>query len=412
MLHGCSHDGGHDFMENVPTGKRVIIMRHCVRSTSKDTKPYTNSAGDAIKASDLTKIPFPDWGVEEKFCTEEGKRIIEGVGAYIKKTFGPDESNLKMVADHSAQRDITTSLHLAKGMGVDAKVIQLNQAVFDDTDGGACDEAAAGGDAQWDTEYHVPNFGATDMPMGIGKPTADNENFAANWNNMLARLEAIIGTGPNYKITEALKMDQSNLPTPQDIIKACGILKFYAQQFLYAYASGIEWGITLEPSKIFEWAAWIYYARHVKYPVEELVTKGLTITHTMLTDLNNDGMSTTIYVGHDSDIDEVSEILGGLKWKLPDYGVHGTPPGSGFVFTRDPGSSDVHIHYMYTKFDGNPSAEDPSNSVVVSPGQTFKWAELNNMYNEKPKQYPRAKACKDALDAALAKDDGVFDPTR
>jgi len=207
-------------------------------------------------------------------------------------------------------------------------------------------------------------------------------------------------------------MDQDNLPEPLYIVRACGILKFFAQQFLYAYASGITWDVTLPPDQIYEWAKWIYYQRRVKYPAEELVTKGLTITHTMLTDLDSDGMSTTIYVGHDSDIDEMNEILGDLEWQLPDYGVRGTPPGSGFVFTREPGSKDVHIHYMYTKFDGDTTKEDPTQTVAVSPGKTFQWEELKDMYNRKPEEYPKAKACKAALDAALAKDNGKFDPTR
>merc|ERR1712014_60469 len=116
---------------------------------------------------------------------------------------------------------------------------------------------------------------------------------------------------------------------------ACGVLKFFAQQFLYSYASGTPWG-TEDPEEIFKWAQWIYYQRQVKYPEDELVTKGLTIANSLITDLGNQTMPTTFYVGHDTQLDELEEYFG-LDWTLDGYGRFGTPPGSGFVFTLEEG---------------------------------------------------------------------------
>merc|ERR1712151_150665 len=283
----------------------------------------------------------------------------------------------------------------------------MGASVFLTVKDGACTHEAKNADDDWDTKYHSPNYEDRDMPMGIGKPYSPE--FAAKWNMMLAKLETVIGSDGKYRITDALEMDPNNLPSPQGIIKACGILKFFAQQFLYSYASGVTWGIE-DPVEIKRWAQWIYYTRQVKYPQEELLTRGLTIANSVLTDLDTDTMPTTIYVGHDTQLDELEEFFG-LQWELPGYEKYATPPGSGFVFTREPGSSNVRIQYMYPDFDGSPDEMDTVN-VVNLPDQA--WEEMKGNYDHKVSDpnYPWAQKCKQELDNAIAKDKDTFDPSR
>lgn len=413
VLQGCGPLAQGDSVGQTD-GKRVVVMRHCVRSTGPDSDEYVNQAtGITAKASDLTNKPFPSILADDgKLCTEGGKKIIEATGKFIKEDFQPDASGLNIVVDADATRDETTAYFLAKGMGLDissAGIGQWDASVFLTVKDGACTHEADIGqwDEKWGTEYHTLNYENTDMPMGIGKPSSSE--FPTKWNNMLAELEKIIGSDGTYKITDALAMDPNNLPSPQDIIKACAILKFFAQQFLYSYASGVTWGID-DPVEIKRWAQWIYYARHVKYPQEELLTRGLTITNSLLTDLDTDTMPTTIYVGHDTQLDEMEEFFG-LDWELPGYGKYATPPGSGFVFTREPGDSRVRIQYMYPDFDGSPD-ETEAVKIVDLPDQT--WEDMKSKYDQKSSdsKYPQVLTCKQALDDAIAKDKDKFDPSR
>lgn len=420
VLQGCGPiSQGFETSVGPTSGKRVVVMRHCVRSTGgPDTKVIDYKAkGVKVKASQLTSMSFPSILLDEnKLCTEGGKEIIKATGKYMKNDFQFNASSLNMVVDADATRDRTTAYFLAKGMGLDIStsgIAQWDASVFLTVKDGACTTKATGEDVvetpgkKWKTDYHHTNYANKDMPMGVGKPSSPE--FATKWNNMLAELEKIIGSDGEYNVTDVLKMDPNNLPSPLEIIKTCGILKFFAQQFLYSYASGAPWGIT-DFKEIQRWAQWIYYARAVKYPEESLITRGLTIANSVLTDLDTDTMPTTIYVGHDTQLDEFEEFFG-LEWELPGYGEDATPPGSGLVFTREPGDSKVRIQYMYPVFDGSP---DETDTVRVTEPKYQTWEDMKNKYDQKVSnpEYPWAQKCKKALDEAIKNDKDTFDPSR
>lgn len=378
--------------------RRVILFRHCVRSTQTNCK-LAGCERSFRSGQDFTDEPLPQWGTPTKWCTNGGWEIMVNTGSVLRKKYGIDMSSLQIVSDHE-MRDTQTSLGLAQGIiGSDStssyniKHDALTFSTFDPEVGQAiCNEPSK--DLQKsEVEYLLAN---TEIPMGVGLP--NSSSYAAKMAGILEQLEDLIGKG------RAGSLSALNYPMAVNddakVVGAVNVLKFFAQQMLYSWASGIHYS-KATPETMYELSSWIYYQRRVGYSPSALTSKGALLALSILNDLDG-GIpigANKIYVGHDTDLDTMKVVFG-LDWLAPpfpsDFGP--TPPGSALVFTMDDVSGEVEIEFLYTAFNGSTSA--PVTFAKVQPSKlTLDF--LKQRRNDALTRYDAARDCNTAAEKYL-----------
>ena len=122
MVRGAGLEGGlhvHTTVQTSPSAmtSEVLVLRHCVRSTTTDV--------GAADASDFTDLALPAWGVPPKWCTAQGLDIVERTGARLPGLLGAAlaaEAPLRVVAD-PVLRDADSALALLRGLGREREIV-------------------------------------------------------------------------------------------------------------------------------------------------------------------------------------------------------------------------------------------------------------------------------------------------
>ena len=111
--------------------RTVVVLRHCVRSTSATV---THAIAGYTAPSDYSSLSAPAWGVAPKMCTPAGLEIMEGTGADLRQRFVSDTASLAVVADPVA-RDVESAQAILRGMGRNESVtLSLSADTFDTLD--------------------------------------------------------------------------------------------------------------------------------------------------------------------------------------------------------------------------------------------------------------------------------------
>ena len=326
----------------------VLVLRHCVRSTTTDV-------GDA-DASDFTDLALPAWGVPPKWCTAQGLDIVERTGARLPSLLGAAlaaEAPLRVVAD-PVLRDADSALALLRGLGREREKVWYDALLFDTLDPEVGEPlcSAAYTDAEL-AEAVRAGVAAVPAPMPLREAEA-----------LLTRLVGVGRAGP-----------LGELPPPAvdaggHLTGSAAVLRRLGQTIFYAFATGAAYPLhtNFSAAELYALLGWQHYYRAVKARTAKYATANAALLEAVLRDLAAPAPRTAIYVGHDGNLDGLAALLN-LRWEAPPYlggELLPTPPGSGLRFSASGGEVRVSFVYPVYADAGTPPVRNASGRLEES----------------------------------------------
>ena len=326
----------------------VYIMRHCARSTylpdleDEKTYPYLANYSDGGELA--------DWGVAPTLCTARGRAIVRGEGAFMKDEFARYDS-LKVFHDSGSQRDTTTAADFLAGLGSSVESVAAPE-VFNPMKAKFCpylteQESAAAVAAQLEVVHEpdalaarvevlqeVLGAGVAPAMQNISSEVADGKwrggaAIAAAWiEAMLLQLGA--GIPPAYGRADAADV--------------------YALLDIHVYARAINdrpWAIERRGGSNI-----LAHARR------DLV----------------EGSGATLYVGHDTTLDQMGVLLNLTFADMPPYPTNTPAPGSILKLEAaddaDGGRSVTATYFYVEDFEHDDGALARAGSTTFAGGAT------------------------------------------
>jgi hypothetical protein len=307
------------------------------------------------EASDFTSSPFPDFGVPEMWCTDNGMSIMENTGEKIMKMLVNDNvSSVKVqfVSD-LVQRDADSSFAVANGMAkTSLRADGLFEVLYDRNLFNPLNESLC-------KVMYSPRRFRDDVEARLRQVRQPSLGLA----NALERMEQLAGVGVAGHLP--LK-PHTNLTLVEDGKKGLrfegpvNVLKLFAEMMFYSRASGIEPPFLPNASieDVYQMLAWVHWSRSVlSIGNAKAATEGSLMARAILERLEHPtagsyDATVTIFMGHDGTIDNVGTALG-VKWQLrlpyDQSSYSATPPGSGLhLFVDD--AKTVELSYLYPVF--------------------------------------------------------------
>lgn len=322
--------------------KVFFLVRHCLRSTPSEVDLCD---GQGVRYP-LT-YESPEWNTPEYFCTAVGLQHISALGEFLADTTNDEyELSFERIVSDSVYRDADTSMALAVALGISS--VDYQREVFRPEM--LCPLT---NDYTLETAARVEKrFHEIPMPANLAETLTelhtilegDDDTNSTTIHNSTKWLF----TDANARVTMVPETNQTC------ISGSINAIKLFAQQLFYSRASGIPFH-TQEFNDPTYYTPWIAYMRHLldTYTVAAAVRGAILIQHML------HSKASTIYVGHDTDINALSTILE-LNYTLPEYGMTATPPGSGILVGVTRGGA-VEVKYLYPTFQ-----YDASNAANVS----------------------------------------------
>eukprot|EP01052_Picozoa_sp_SAG31_P008121 SAG31_NODE_402_length_16197_cov_5.262425_9_plen_790_part_00 len=300
LLLAASYAAGHG-SANTNT---VYVFRHCVRSIEMTSlAPYSTRT-------------FPSWGVPKDTCLPRGLDIMQGVGRHLlaEGLVAPT-----VVAD-DVPRNIASATALAKGLGLaPSSAVSVN--------GSAFVRCAAPSDKE---KQKLISKRLSDAPP------------PANTSGLVGSIDRVLG-GKKHIAGEKDKVSDGKL-------KGCiALASMAAETFLMQYGAGmpIGWGevtpaeiFAMEQMHVYEWAI----DRHSK-KIEQAKSSRMLATIVQL--LGGEANHTSIFLGHDTDINGLGRLLD-IGWHAPPFAPNTTAPNVALKFEARGGA--VTVTFVYTDF--------------------------------------------------------------
>lgn len=132
--------------------------------------------------------------------------------------------------------------------------------------------------------------------------------------------------------------------------------------------------------------AWQHWGQSVSDFNTEKAIANVDLLTSILQHLLLKGEGSTVYVGHDSNLHGLANLLDITSWDAPPFmggNLLPSPPGSGFLFRYDDSSDDVDIMYLYREFNAPGPFKLLNSSVPHTKGQTFVQSVLNKANSRK-----------------------------
>jgi len=320
----------------------VIVMRHCVRSTPEDGisdvdgLPYFNNYSQASWAA---------FDVPAYFCMPRGAELIASAGKWLAK-YGSLPQPVQVIAD-DCERDWQTASSLLQGyentsIGKAQQPFVIDSRPF---------KARVSADC--------PKLSPTDARAAILQQMA-SIHPPEELDKMLAEMGEAMGEGAagSWWQTGCQLANESS-----ELSGACAAGSDFVERFLFQWGSGlpVAWG-KLSASSIPRLLAAHSWFRDVTSAAPPIVRREQApILRTVLSLLEASAAGTTIFVGHDTQLNALSGGIG-LTWDPSPFPLNATLPGSFLRFTRS--GDDVEVTYSYhANFS---SVEAPMRTVPAS----------------------------------------------
>jgi len=308
----------------------VIVLRHCVRST-KDRVHINNN--ETVRIQDLIG-KLPAWNVPIEWCTETGVQQVTQLATYL----APQISNItiNIIADVTSQRDIDTAWRLAAAMDVES--IRLESHFFKPYN--ICDTTSLY-TPQDEVEFVQNRLSQLEMPTTLQETLTSLQQLFPQLQTLELQ-PPTIGIDPKHQHVH--------------IQGTARIYKLLSQMIFYSQASGLPFvNITTHDTMLLlDLIRWNYWVRAVENTrtIASAVRGAYQfaqIHHHLQHHKKNDDV-TTIYVGHDGDLNALATVLD-LDWQLAEYpgSLIPTPPLSFLHFAQ---GSQLEVDVGYPVFDG------------------------------------------------------------
>jgi len=320
----------------VVEGRVVYLFRHCVRS---------------VNASSLAPFagqPFVPFGVPPNNCLPRGLTILENVGHQLRaEVMARGAGGVAVVAD-DVPRNIDSMHALARGLGLpeDSPSLQVDSGPF-----ARCSPPARS------VEQALLQQRLKAVPL----PVDDSANLAV----VDAALRGLrnITTVPDAVVDATLKGQHALAATA-------------ATTFLMQLGGGVEvaWG-RLTPPQVYrldQMQAYDWAITRRAVPIER--PKSSTMVAAVLAALGGERVGTaghagaphtTIFVGHDTDVNGVGTLLQ-LGWSAPPLADNTTAPSVALRFESLAGGKGVRISFLSPTFTGTAAPGLPLRSSPVS----------------------------------------------
>ena len=335
----------------------VVIIRHGVRSPTWDSERLNQySAGS-----------WPEFGVPNGYLTPRGKVLIERMGTYfgdwlsteglLKQSGCQDAGRVHIWADKE-QRTLETGYALAEALlpgcaiSVHSQQGSGSDPLFDPISAGLVKpdlqvavEAVRdrmGREPQQLLEVHRSAFDALQYVLTGGKSAPKNFYDSSVEVGVSAGGKSIELSGPfrvASTLSEDLFLEYANGLQGEDL----GWGRLNAQNLLQILELHATYADLTRRTGYLARVRGSNLLAHVLRSMEQAVT-GEPVAGA----LGNVGDAALILCGHDTNLSNISGVLG-LTWHLPGYQPDDTPPGSALILSlwRDPDSAQFFVKTQY-----------------------------------------------------------------
>eukprot|EP00928_Gymnodinium_smaydae_P034558 TRINITY_DN24458_c0_g1_i1.p1 TRINITY_DN24458_c0_g1~~TRINITY_DN24458_c0_g1_i1.p1 ORF type:complete len:392 (+),score=28.63 TRINITY_DN24458_c0_g1_i1:69-1244(+) len=328
--------------------KKVLLLRHCVRSQFPGLFPDHGASG-FNEPSNYSKLPYPsqeEWGVSGvALCTPRGKRIAELLGRSLRHILAEP---ISAVADEP-ERCVQTMDSLAKGLNISVGMAKVDTAIFDPVKARVCEDLS---DAE--------KGNSIEEQLALANTTGSYLNKV--WNHRIAlmtELQHLVGEGVAPSITDIANHIRKGYLMGGMYVASQGMV----ETFILEAGAGLSvaWG-KLDGTKRDElWSKWMpldILFNRINHGGSHIATRlgGATLWH-ILSLLEDPSAGSTVMIGHDTNLDALAKLVN-LSWQCGPFAPDATPPTGGLLLTKHDDS--VYIESVCTRFEG----EDVGKAVL------------------------------------------------
>mmetsp|Transcript_34383 Transcript_34383/g.83162 ORF Transcript_34383/g.83162 Transcript_34383/m.83162 type:complete len:492 (-) Transcript_34383:264-1739(-) len=375
----------------------VLLLRHCVRSTSKHIKVCdgVNNTERIAALSEFIAAPFPEWNVRSKWCTKRGKEIIFNLGKYIADsiTTGSASNNVHVgvnIVSDDMPRNVDTAKALMRGMRevLDAAVKSSSSFSYHGLDDMSIDRMAFGKSASCSHVHPIDRAGqikerAARFPLTDFIAPDELESVIASLGVFDESVIRLTDNHPSSIFNYSQHHCDGSMSLSMDLMEVVAEMAFYSR------ASHIQ-----PPFLPFANDEIVYKMKYLKDYIRSMegldnkysARRGLIVAKSILNALsqdensfhahpksNKDWISITIFAGHESNMRQVATALG-LRWIVPPPyfndpsrdqkgQIVSVPPGSGIIFSSFPESDDDNISMSFIVPTNLMSADDANTTI-------------------------------------------------
>ena len=246
--------------------------------------------------------------VAPTLCTARGREIIRGQGRNLRAESSRYADALKVVFDSGSQRDATTAAEFLAGLGL-PNISTGDFGLFNPAEAGYCPELTAA-----ERAAAVQERLAAVLPL-------------SGLRDRLASLQRALGAGVAPSLQD---ISDSVSATHGAWVGGTYVAGAWIEAMLLQYGAGlpIAYG-RITPAQLYELLELHVYYRAVNdrpFAVEQ--RGGSNLLAHALADLRGGGGGASLYVGHDTNLDQFG-VLCDLAWDdIAPYPANATPPGS------------------------------------------------------------------------------------
>jgi len=334
---------------DVATKRRIIVVRHCVRSTSEHwTHKYHRR--------EWTSKSLPDFGVPSHWCTVNGDEIARKVGEeLVNKAHVDLDLPLRITADATSRRDWSTANQLVQGIikaSVKAeKPEQWPVAVESD---GVLFTASRRKIWNWPLlcafsnrtkDRQARRDSTTARLLSLPQPSTAT---AVDYNATLSWAVGKLGIGSRGSPFNLKRIEPASVNKEGFIGGGVDYIRYAISQATYLYWSGNNFFNSTE-QELRDIMQWYYWNLAVVHGPENMMNN-IAMLDDILADLDSNQPGATVHVGHDGTQGGLSDLLS-LMWAAPPFetpmNVVATPPTGSLLFEKDLATGEVTVKFGY-----------------------------------------------------------------
>lgn len=321
---------------------QVLLVRHCVRSMY----PTLRGRGDPNFdfSNNYTAYPFPtqeEWKADGvAHCTQNGLKISHDYAASLQQKFALSLP-ITVVADNIS-RCIQTAQQMASGFGRNAVYKGITQAL-DPVTNKLCPPSS-------------PKNKTKGVSSMIELAQSSHSYLSKTWkqrDQLKAQLQDFVGKGVAPSISDIPDHinSQGNYIGGMHV-SSQGML----ENFILEAGSNmsVAWGAFDGEARKLLWEHFsplnVLY-NQINHNSVTLASRDGSIAVGIFQHLLESGNGSVVFVGHDTNVDNVAALLG-LTWQCGSYADNESPPHIGLLFSRH-GAHDASVEIVCAALDGS-----------------------------------------------------------